>query len=353
MRHVSAKSLTRLSVLSVVIAAIVLASAIGGNAAGKNICATPGPTAASCVQEFLGPHFISAGKNVVSVTEFTNESGVGGSTATHVVLSVTFPTTDVTIASVNGVSLAASGCTSSTSNGQVTISCAEGNVAGGATVKLTVVFSTSSSMVVLGGVSYGEGGGTPGQPINSVQGHTDTLTVSGDGSADGGCFGGIPPTIHGSNALQQTFASVGTTAADTSLPCTFVDAGVLDTSFAASGAIKSQISFVEFPTLAQNGVGTVRLLFTPLPDGVKLNNTFKLREDTNYAVPYFTTFVTVPNCDRSGNIPAPVGIPAKGATDSVAHSNDSCIFNKSPLPNGGGEVDLHVIGSPFDSHYGT
>jgi hypothetical protein len=352
MRHVSVKSLIRLGVLGVVIVTVVLASAIGGNAAGKNICTGPGATTATCVQQFLGPHFISGGNNVVSVTEFTNQSGVGGSTATHVVLSVTFPTTDVTIVLVNGVSLAASGCTQ-TGSGQVTISCAEGNVAGGATVKLTVVFSTSSSMTVLGSVSYGEGGGTPGQPVNSVQGHTDTLTVSGDGSADGGCFTGTPPPIHGSNALQATFASLATTAADTSLGCTFVDAGVLDTSFALPGTIKSQISFVEFPTLMSNGYGTVRVLFTPLPTGVKLNNTFKLLEDTNYATPYFKSAVSVPNCDRSGNIPAPVGIPAQGATDAVAHNNDSCIFNKSPLPNGGGEVDLHVIGSPFDNHYGT
>jgi len=206
-------------------------------------------------------------------------------------------------------------------------------------------------MTVLGSVSYGEGGGTPGQPINSVQGKTDTLTVSGDGSADGGCFSATPPIVHGSNGLQATYASVGT-AADTSLPCTFVDAGVLGTSFAAAGTIHSQISFVEFPTLTLNGYGAVRVLFTPLPAGVNLNK-LKLLEDTNYAVPYFTTSITVPNCDTSGNIPSPVGIPAAGATDAKPHSNDSCIYKRSPLPGGGGELDLHVIGSPFDSHYGT
>src|SRR5712692_8470435 len=200
MRHVSVKTLTRLCVLGVVIVAAVLASAIGGNAAGKNICAGPSPTAATCVKEFLGPHFISPTKSALSVTEFRNESGVGGSTATHVVLSVTFPTTDVTIVSVNGVSLTDSGCTSpGTTSGQVSVACPEGNVAGGATVKLSVVFSTSTSMTVLGSVSYGVGGGTPGQPINSVQGKTDTLTVSGDGSADGGCFSATPPIVHGSN----------------------------------------------------------------------------------------------------------------------------------------------------------
>jgi hypothetical protein len=352
MLHASVKSLIRLGVLGVVIVAVVLASAIGGNAAGKNICAVPNSTTgASCVKEFLGPHFIKAAQNVLSVTEFTNESGVGGSTATHVVLSVTFPA-DVTIVSVNGVSPAPSGCTPIPSSpGPVTIACPEGNVAGGATVKLTVVFSTSTGMTVTGSVSYGEGAGTPGQPTNSTQANTDVLSVPGD-SADGGCFNGTPPPVHGSNALQATFAALDTTAADTSLPCTFVDAGVLDTSFAATGTIKSQISFVEFPTLASNGVGAVRVLFTPLPAGVSLNK-LKLLEDTNYAVPYFKTFVTVPNCDRSGNIPSPVGIPAKGATDADAHGNDSCIYNRSPLPSGGGEIDLHVIGSPFDSHYGT
>ena len=93
------------------------------------------------------------------------------------------------------------------------------------------------------------------------------------------------------------------------------------------------------------------MLFRSLPPGVNLNK-LKLLEDTNYAAPFFTTFITVPNCDKSGNIPAPVGIPAFTATDLLPHANDSCIYNRSPLPSGGGEVDLHAIGSPFDSHYG-
>jgi hypothetical protein len=58
MRHVSLKSPLRLGVLAVVIVAAVLASANGGNAAGKNVCAVPSPTAAACVKEFLGPHII-------------------------------------------------------------------------------------------------------------------------------------------------------------------------------------------------------------------------------------------------------------------------------------------------------
>ena len=352
-------SFGRACVLAGAVVAIGLVFAGAGGAASKNICAVPSTgtppnlTGASCVHQFVGPHFISPGSDALSVTEFNNESG--GATATHLVLGVRFPTTDVAIRSVDGVSLALSGCTPDTSAGQLTISCPVGNVAGGGGAKMTVRFApgptVATSMRLTGTATYGEGTGTPGQPPNSVQVNYDTLTLSSDASADGGCFD-APQPVRGTNGLQTTYATLGAAAADTSLPCTFVDAGVLDNSLAAPGTIHSQISFDEFPTLAGSSpYATVRIQFTPLPPGVNLNK-LKLLEDTNYAAPFFTTFITVPNCDKSGNIPAPVGIPAFTATDLLPHANDSCIYNRSPLPSGGGEVDLHAIGSPFDSHYG-
>jgi hypothetical protein len=91
-----------------------------------------------------------------------------------------------------------------------------------------------------------------------------------------------------------------------------------------------------------------------LPTGVK-PNTAVIREDTSYAVPFFGTYVTVPDCnkDKARSIPAPVGIPAQGATEAAPHSNDLCIFNRSPLQGGGAEFDLHAYGSPPDGHVGV
>ena len=367
MRHVSAKAFGLVGVTGAAVTVAVLVLATGGTAAGKNICLMPSTTKASCVKEVAAPHFISPPSDVrppsdaLSITKFTNESGSGGSTATHVVLSVGFSSpadstvpVDVNVKSitllVNGSAAALTGCSPTTLPATVsTVSCPVGNLAGSGTAKLTVRFAASTSTTLTGTATYGEGNGTPGQPTNSVQGNTDTVTVPSDGSAGGGCSN-TAQNVTGTMGGQTTSASVGT-AADSSLPCTYADAGVLSSALAAPGTLKSQISFVEFPAPA-SGFATVKILFTPLPAGVNLNK-LKLLEDTNYVAPFFLTSITVPNCDKSGGIPTPVEIPAPGATDAVPHSNDSCIFNRSPLPGGGGELDLHVLSSPLDGHYGT
>jgi hypothetical protein len=338
--------------------ALALAFASGGRAASPNVCNTPsvtpsggGPlTAASCVTELVAPHFIASGADAISVTKFTNESS-GGANATHVVLEVDFPSA-VNVESVNGASPAdavLAGCSVSST----AVSCPYGNLASG-TVKLVVRFSATATMTLTGSASYGEGPGNPSNPPNDFQVNYDTLTVGAGGTA-GGCFDGAPPSVTGSNSGQSTSALVGA-AADTTLPCTFVDAGVLPKSFSNKhGASNTQISFVEFPFLPTGQLGTVKILFTPLPSGVNINK-LALLEDTSYPLPFatsgfFGTFVTVPACNKDGTIPGVNGTPAQGATDAIAHANDSCIFNRASLPKGGGEIDMHVLGSPFDGHY--
>lgn len=359
MRQVSAKALGLIggTGAAVIAAVLVLVLASGGSAAGKNICAVPSagspPSPASCVTEQVAPGFLSTGGgDAISVTKFKNEAA--GTTATHVVLAVSFPgsqTVSTITLVINGATADASVCT--TTGSPITVSCPVGNISGGGTAKMTVRFTTTTTATLTGSATYGEGGGTPGQPPNSQQVNTGTVTVSGDASVQGGCFNTLTATVTGTTSGQKTSATVGT-AADSSLPCTFVDAGVISNTFAAAGTLKSQISFVDFPALSGTGLATVKIFFTPLPAGVKGGvNNLKLLEDTNYGVPFFKSYITVPDCDKSGNIPAPVGIPAQGAKDTVAHSNDACIFNRSPLPGGGGELDLHAISSPFDSHFGT
>ena len=307
MRRGSVKAFGLVGATGAAIVAAVLVLASGGAAAGKNICSVPSPTAASCVKEVAAPHFITQGADALSITKFTNESGNGGGTATHVVLSVGFSSpadstvpVNVDVKSitllVNGSAAAATGCTPTTLPATVsTVSCPVGNLAGGGTAKMTVRFAASTSTTLTGTATYGEGSGTPGQPTNSVQGNTDTLTVPTDGSAAGGCSNSAQ-NVSGAMGGQTTSASVGT-AADSSLPCTYADAGVLSSALAAPGTLKSQISFVEFPALANGALATVNILFTPLPAGVNLNK-LKLLEDTNYiSGSFFQSSITVPNCD--------------------------------------------------------
>jgi len=356
----AAKVVAILGIGAAVVVASVLAFAGSGNAAGKNICTVPG-LAASCVTVRSAPHFITAANAAsettapVAITKFVNQAGNGGSTATHVVVSTAFSSP----VDVKSIALAINGtpgadvslCTPNQATTGVTrVSCPVGSVSGGGSVKLTVRYTTTLGVTLTGQASYGESKPS-GQPTNSQQVNSDILTIS-DGTSGGGCFDSGTNIVTGSTAAQTTEATVGQ-GVNGDLPCTFADAGVQPNADAAPSAkLKTQISFFEFPTFGTGNYATVRMLVTPLPTGVKLNSAI-VREDTNYAKPFFQTWVTVPACNKDGSIPGPVGIPAKGDTDSTPnHGNDLCIFNRSPLQGGGGEFDLHAFGSPPDGHVG-
>ncbi len=73
-----------------------------GSAGSKNVCAIHSDLTknASCVGQSVLPHFITAASTpsdpttwseAISTTKFTNEAGLGGATATHVMISVTWP----------------------------------------------------------------------------------------------------------------------------------------------------------------------------------------------------------------------------------------------------------------------
>jgi hypothetical protein len=349
MRYLAGKRVraTGLGLAALIVAgAAALAFAAGGRAASGNICTSPSGTpptqAASCVTEAALPQFVSPGASALSVTKFVNQAGAGGATATHVLITVHFDQA-VDVTSVSG----GTSCTAA-ATGVTSASCSFGNISGGGSAKLLVVFTAPSTTHLTGEVTYGEGGGGPSNPPNDDQLNFATLTV-GAGGTDGGCFSTQTANFSAVTGAQQTLVS-GITNAGSSLPCTYADAGVLD----GTNLTKTNISFVDFPSLS--GATVVKILFTPLPKGLSISK-MALHEDTNYATPYFTTFVTVPACTKSGNsysIPNPVApgemIP-QGTTDAVSHKNDSCIFSRASLKNGGGELDLLVIGTPPDGHY--
>jgi hypothetical protein len=337
-----------------VIAALagVLAFAAGTRAASGNVCNTPtvngGP--ASCVTQLVAPHFISTpGDKAISVTKFRNEAGIGGATATHVALAVTFPAaTAVTVVGTPAVYVAAPGsstftqiqsdCTTSATLPTV-VTCPVGNIAGAAQAKMIVEFTGSSGGQLKGEAQYGEGGGNPSNPPNDDQVNFDTLTVGGTSS--GGCFDiptGGTQSVTGGNSTQQTQVVAGPKS-DGTLPCTFLDGGVKPSLSTMPGV--TQVSFVEFPDLG-TGFATVYMILTPIPSAFNLNRS-PIFEDTS-GTGSFSSFITVPACDRNGNIIGTVGIPPAG--------NDSCIFARTSLGHGNGQIGIHVfLASPFDQTY--
>jgi hypothetical protein len=342
---------------ALVVLTALLAFAAGSRAASGNICnvnsGTPPTTAASCVTEVVGPHFITAGGTAVSVTKFHNEAGAGGATATHVQLTVTFPDA-VSIVGTPSVfaedpgkttfTQISSTCTTSTTSPTV-VSCSAGTVKGDGRAKMVVEFSGSGGGQLKGEATYGEGGGGPSNPPNDDQINFDTLTV-GQGGAAGGCFNvNGTQTVSGNGNGQQTQVTVPPTS-DGTLPCTFVEGGVTSAAVGMPGV--TQVSFVEFPNLSGNGYATVYIVLNPLPTGFNLNKS-PIFEDTS-GNGTFSTYITVPACDKKGNIVGPTGNPVVGQTDP-SPVNDSCIFARTSLGKGAGEVGMHVLANPFDQTY--
>jgi hypothetical protein len=336
---------------ALVVVAAALAFAAGSRAASGNICSKPSTgnplTGATCVTQLVEPHFVSSGNDALSVTKFLNQAGGGGATATHVVVAVNFPS-PVTVKSigltVNGSPADMTGCTpilGPSGTMASSVSCPAGNIVGGGSAKLTVRFTTTTTMTLTGSAAYGEGPGNPSNPPNDFQVNYDTVNVLTDGSIVGaGCFdpGSIPQTITGAGTLQQTQLS-GVGPNNSSLPCTFVDAGVKPGLSTMPGV--TQVSFVEFPSFG-SGFATVYMILTPIPTGFNLNKS-PIFEDTS-GTGSFSSFVSVPACDKNGFIVGPVGIPPVG--------NDSCVFARTSLGHGNGEIGIHVfLANPFDQTY--
>lgn len=351
--------------------AVALAFATGSRAASGNICkvnsGTPPTTQASCVTETLAPRIIStAGDSAVSFTKFHNEAGTAGSgaTATHVMLKVSFPGVGAVVDSVTlwvakpgsmtYTRVANPSCTSPGPLTQLSVSCSVGTISADGRAKMIVGFhGTAAGGRVTGEATYGEGGGGPSNPPNDDQINWDNLYIgsSPDGATGvGGCFqsGGTPTGGSlSSNSLngQSTAATVVQTN-DPSLPCTYLDAGVRPSSDGTGSSLP--MSFVDFPTLSGTGFATVTITF---PSTYKVTNKTVVQEDTNFAVPYFTTFITLASCDKKGNIVVDnkttfVGTPPQGETNTSApRFYDACILNRLPNTN---QVVLNVLANPLD-----
>jgi hypothetical protein len=342
------KKLLVISGLFALVGTIAVAAVLGtagiGKAASPNICVTAStstPTNASCVAELTAPHVLTAGEDAVSVTRFKNESGLGGASATHVVLSATFSAS----VTVKGVTLFVNGSPVSTAscspaplvNPVATVSCPVGTIAGGSSAKLVVRFSASTGMTVAGSASYGEGGNDTAPPRpngtkNDLQISRDSFKIAGTEGAfgQGDCFDTVAP-VSGSTSTQSTTATFsGAVDPSLDLPCTPAGAGV-DTLGDRPTGFVSSIWFTDFLEISDGGFATVTLdaLFN-------VPKSFVLKEltGTNPLAP--ASWTAVPACNASG-------LPPSGS--------DSCIFGTSNLPKGGFRWTLHALGVLFDSKY--
>jgi hypothetical protein len=341
------KKLLVISGLFAIVGTIAVAAVLGtagiGKAASPNICLTAStstPTNASCVAQLTAPHVLTAGQDAVSVTRFTNQSGLGGATATHVVLSATF-SAPVTVKGVtlfvNGSPVSTAGCSPASlatpPTSVATVSCPVGTIAGASSAKLVVRFSASTGMTVAGSASYGEGGNDTSPPRpngtkNDMQTSRDSFTIAGGTSAQGKCFDTSADTVTGSTTTQVTTASIGAVDPSLDLPCTPGGAGVDAVGTRPTGFVP--IWFTDFLTINSGGFATVTLdaLFN-------VPKSFVLRELTGLDASAAASWTAVPACNGSGLPP----------------SGDSCIFSTSNLPKGGVRWILHAFGTAFDSKY--
>jgi hypothetical protein len=339
------KKLLVISGLFALVGTIAVAAVLGtagiGKAASPNICLTASTTNtnASCVAELTAPHVLTAGGDGVSVTRFTNQSNLGGATATHVVLSATFLDGAVTVKGVtlfvNGSQVSTTSCSTgsppiplATPVDTDTVSCPVGAIVGGSSAKLVVRFSVpTAGRTVAGSASYGEGGNdsTPPRPNgskNDLQTSRDSFTIAGT-SAQGSCFP-AGTTVSGSTATQVTTASVGAVDPSLDLPCTPAGAGVAVGPLPAG--FVSSIWFTDFLAVDPSAGGFATVTLDAL---FNVPKSFVLKELTG------TNWTAVPACNGSGLPP----------------SGDSCIFSTSNLPKGGVRWILHAYGTAFDSKY--
>jgi hypothetical protein len=308
----------------------------------------------------------------LSITRFNDQ---GSNSATHLTISTTF-SQGVAVQSVtlilNASTVSPNPCTFTTPT-TTTVTCTDvGTVKGGNFAELIVRYVAPSSpgtLTAFGKVTYAEGG-LKGNPTNGTQwSNVDSVDVVTNAANDSGkpLQGGKCTTIAGSNS--DSIAAGDTTLSASAvypaaknqsvLTCTPASAGVIQVDPPQTPLV-TEIAFVEVPELAGKGsvqgFAVVNLDFTPLPAGVTLNgqNKLILLEDTQYAAPFFGTFITVPEgCDATTGLPPNPGIPELNSTDtsSPPHHNDTCIADRKPLSGGGGRLVLHVIGNPLDGHY--
>jgi hypothetical protein len=316
-------------------AAMTVAFANRGTAASTNTCALVGGQP-NCFKVMVAPIYVTTGQTGLATAKFSNT--FGSATATHTVITLTLPP-DTSAAAVD----ANATCSLSTQ----TVSCSFGNVASGATVKMTVKFTSAvpapAAVQISGVLSYAEGNGTNGNDAFTATGSFLSVTGTDKG---GYCSATTTKVLKNKLVpLLSTTGSSGQTATIESLAalagglCTPLGAAVEDVAASATcpngqpHPCNTQVSIVAYPFPA---TGTVTLLFprSELPANTDASN-FVLYE---LSILDGQTWIALGRC-----------------SSPLVAGTDSCISSQTNVTNSGVKYVqdvLSVTGSPPDGHYG-
>jgi hypothetical protein len=302
-----------------------MASAIGALvAAAVSLVMVAGSTAGNQrvpFQVFGAPTQVTAGDQGLVFAKF-GPNGSGGS-ATHTVITFTFPFASVSAAPTADPATSAD-CGAAQlglDSNQVqvyTITCNVGTVNPGATIKRFVTYQASPTTTAHAGitasVSYDAGSGASGGAANSDSGSAGVSIVDG-GSTDGKCdgtSGTVQTTSLPDGALQQTFLNYQNASPGLHLPCSWGAVGVTTTDNAPPKPKPGAplISTVAGPLYA--GAAQLQITFSSLP--VPLNK-FVLEELDPTQLP-----------NATWNVVPPCGIdPVSGAPTLPANA-DTCLI---------------------------
>lgn len=338
--------------------AAVLGYVARGDAAGTNIC--PGSV---CLATVVSPHLTSAapaeGFAAFAAGLFNNSSP---STATHLELKLVFknvtdplnPPLDATVTIdkskiatlVDGSPVAATCSPARTATSALenvsSVTCSFPNLGGGHKAKLQLPFTPFDPTAPGSQISarllatYGEGNGG----ANDTQtGPADTLTIAGSTGA-GKCTAAGSQLASVSNSTLT--ASIGVPSypaatTDQHLPCTPVGIAVSEDKINVGGVF-GYVASLELPKVA--GFAVVQHDVTPLPEKTTVKNL--VIWESLFPTGNSNFNFKVPPCDSNGLPPSPA---------ATGFSADTCVFDRSGLPKGGGRFIMHALGTLTDPRY--
>jgi hypothetical protein len=307
--------------------ALALVLAAGGHAGSQgSVFPTP----------LVAPNQLSTGQTGLAGAKFTPQGTSNSGSATHVVISLQFPS--------DSTNIAVTACPGTVGYVGTTATCSIQSIQNGNQVKMFATFTAGAAgaQEVDGLVTWdkpsGNGGSTGGTnttgvvpslftidaPTSTQQGKCTTIVGPATDS-----IGGFDPAT--GKTTTVTYASVDGTFG---FPCTPAQAGVKPSDRSTSLTKGDWMLLV--PPLAGGALAQAVLTINSLPSGTNAKK-FQIYELGADGTTVSST--PVPACTSTGALPV---------TDPPS---DSCIYNRTNFGKGGVALYLHVQGSTIDPSY--
>jgi hypothetical protein len=303
---------------SVLVLALVLVAR--GNAGSSNASFTT----------FVGPSQLTAGQTGFVGAKFKPDGkGLNNGSATHVVITLTFPTGTQDIVLTT--------CPGSASYSGLMANCDIGTVQNGQQVRVFATYTAGSAdtaALIDGNVKWDvpKGGGNTGG-TNGIDAPSTVAIFSATGATFAGkCTTAASDSVGASDPStgKATTVTYGTVDDSLGFPCTPAQAGV-DPDTTVRGHTPGIWSLLVAP-LAGGALGQAVLTLNPLPRGVNFNNA-QLFEVIGNPVP--ANLHLVPSCLSGGALPAGV---------------DACITGQVKFDKGV-QFFVNVQGSSLDPSF--